>query len=935
MALELKTKFGQDIILENELASGGEGTIWQTNIPEMVAKIYYKPSAFQQEKLEGMIEAPPHDPTLKQGHVSIVWPQELLFNGDAACVGFLMPRLSGSLTLNNIYNPKLRKRKAPGFNWYYLHTAAYNIASILEALHQRYYVVGDIKPENFLVNEHALVSVTDTDSFQVKSHGKLFRCIVGSEGFTPPELIGKDFHRNDRLEVHDRFGLGVLIYMLLLGYHPFTGTWEAGEEPLTRDQAILKCSWPYRAKHHQTQLAPLMIPLKALDNNLKEAFLKTFNEGYQDPSKRLTAGEWKTLLKNVIQNLIACPQNINHFYVKGQGTCLWCERAQQIHVDIFPSMPGENRLSVQAAFAAALETKDYRSLYTLWQSHDFLSRDPHFTKLHSQINDIAKEFETLDAYKQKLMDNIRTKGDDLGLSLALPKLKYLNVFHEEIEGIPLQKIIQDFKIQREALSQLRQAITKADALFASKQATIKYERAVLDTAHSYHHLQNSQPLPEDVATRVNLAKRRVQAWFDLETAIANKGQTEVAKIWGQHFDILKGFQLPTDIARFIEVDSSHERIFKRFERFIKEHPYADDEIIRFWEREKTLQWSRFAQQSLFKNKTLQEIVNDAYKRENILKTIQLALPQRNYKVAIEVWDERICRNHPSFDPCLYFVEESLQKAKEWQKVKRGVLEGQIEDVIFYWDEALTPFAIEAELDGHIRNIFLEKGHVTVAPLEDGSVTYIKHRDFVEVDFLWPRLTLAHSQESFPAPYVLLMQGEGFVENYEQHQKGTFHKMAFAYGEAMDIRASVLLPALHNFGYLTIWAAQYIAGELLPVGEPWHISLQPFPFISYGIKPEKSFFGGRLKFHITLDVTQDFILPDLYIWRHETRVPIPEDLPHMLPFGHLQKQLLQKGKTTIVIESDKAHADKEGIYRLYPLDLSSLNSLTLVCREEMT
>ena len=85
-----------------------------------------------------------------------------------------------------------------------------------------------------MVNDRALVAVIDTDSFQVcdSNTGKVYRCTVGSDGFTPVELLGKDFSITDQSEICDRFRLAVLIHYLLFGYHPFSGEWTgAGESP--------------------------------------------------------------------------------------------------------------------------------------------------------------------------------------------------------------------------------------------------------------------------------------------------------------------------------------------------------------------------------------------------------------------------------------------------------------------------------------------------------------------------------------------------------------------------------------------------------------------------------------------------------------------------------------------------------------------------------
>src|SRR5436305_1951244 len=96
----------------------------------------------------------------------------------------------------------------------------------MDALHSRDYVVGDVNESNILVADTALITVVDTDSFQVRDpDGKtVFHCPVAKPEFTPPELQGRQLHDVDRVPAHDRFGLAVLIFQLLMeGTHPFAG----------------------------------------------------------------------------------------------------------------------------------------------------------------------------------------------------------------------------------------------------------------------------------------------------------------------------------------------------------------------------------------------------------------------------------------------------------------------------------------------------------------------------------------------------------------------------------------------------------------------------------------------------------------------------------------------------------------------------------------
>src|SRR5579872_2940254 len=208
-----------DLDLAATLGAGGEARVFLAPPDgKVVAKVYRRPTELQACKLAVMIANPPVDPMAAQGHVSIAWPFDLLetrasdrFQG---VVGFLMPRAAGTRPLIDFYNAATRRRVSPLFNTLYLHRTARNLAAAVHAVHARGYVVGDMNESNILVTETALVTLVDTDSFQVRDpqSGVVYRCPVGKPEFTPAEIQGEVFREIDRTPEHDRFGLAVLIF---------------------------------------------------------------------------------------------------------------------------------------------------------------------------------------------------------------------------------------------------------------------------------------------------------------------------------------------------------------------------------------------------------------------------------------------------------------------------------------------------------------------------------------------------------------------------------------------------------------------------------------------------------------------------------------------------------------------------------------------------
>jgi DNA-binding helix-hairpin-helix protein with protein kinase domain len=334
------SKTGRTVHLVNRISVSGEGEVWETDDPAQVAKIYAAPGVGvggdRIRKLETMVAFPPDDPNRGIDHISFAWPLSILRESYGMSVGFLMPNITGSLELINVYNPKRRRHVLPGFNWLYLHTTALNVASLLWRLHATGFVVGDIKPQNILVNSQALPSIIDTDSFQVchPHTGEVFPCPVGSEGFTPRELLGQDLATVHQSEVHDRFRLGVIIYLLLFGEHPFKGQWVGAGDAPEPNELVEKGFWPF-AERSLIHPGPSTISLDVVHPLIRENFMRCFNEGHDDPARRPSAQEWVRVLDTAIAQLKGCWSDRRHYYSATYGRCIWCERRRVLGVDIF------------------------------------------------------------------------------------------------------------------------------------------------------------------------------------------------------------------------------------------------------------------------------------------------------------------------------------------------------------------------------------------------------------------------------------------------------------------------------------------------------------------------------------------------------------------------------------------------------------------------
>jgi hypothetical protein len=211
----------------------------------------------------------------------------------------------------------------------------------------------------------ALVTVVDTDSFQVPNHGSndVFHCPVAKPEFTPPEMQGFSLRQFERTPVHDRFGLAVLIFQLLMeGTHPFAGVYTGEDDPPPYETRIQAGHYPHgsgRAPYGPALMSP---PIELLPSVLRTMFQQCFEEGHRNPQARPHASAWVKALSEAEQDLIACSINDQHVYGNHLNVCPWCRRTELLDGrDPFPSklsvVSGRHRspipIKAQSALPAA------------------------------------------------------------------------------------------------------------------------------------------------------------------------------------------------------------------------------------------------------------------------------------------------------------------------------------------------------------------------------------------------------------------------------------------------------------------------------------------------------------------------------------------------------------------------------------------------------
>lgn len=329
---------GKTVVLTQELGKGGEATVFAVQgEPRLVAKVYHgHHSAERTDKLKAMVDHPPKEQARQKDHVSICWPERMLFNEQRQCVGFLMPLLDRTTHREMLYfyNPGDRRVQAPNFTWEYLVRAAMNIAIVVETLHNHGYVVGDVNESNFFISDTALVTVVDCDSMQVRTPTRTFHCTVAKGEYLAPEMHGVSLSTQTRGPEQDNFALAVVLFLMLMeGVHPYNGVWKGVGDSPSIEASIKAGDCPYISTVRVKPM-PAAPPFDLLPKEVQELFRRAFGPGHSQPSARPSAHEWQQALGAM--QFSVCKKNGQHSFSKHLAKCPWCLRAAERGHDAFP-----------------------------------------------------------------------------------------------------------------------------------------------------------------------------------------------------------------------------------------------------------------------------------------------------------------------------------------------------------------------------------------------------------------------------------------------------------------------------------------------------------------------------------------------------------------------------------------------------------------------
>ena len=285
---------GNPVVPGGKLGEGGEGVVHLVDgDPGSVVKIWH-PGRTPQDadaKIPHMVSNPVAPDLGATWHIT--WPQRMVME-NGIIVGYTMPELNRAENWEAIveyYN----RRAAQGTGAAQAREIqiddrvrmARNLALGFRAVHAAGYIIGDVNEKNVEVNRQNDIAMVDCDSygFTDSATGRTFSNGMGRPEFQAPEAQGDYANRTQN---HDRFGLAVIIFHLLTGYHPYTVT-NQPNYPMPGDRIS---AWLFPASNSSvTAPQPYVDAWDTLTDKQKELFLRCFDRTHKD-DPRPTAVEW-------------------------------------------------------------------------------------------------------------------------------------------------------------------------------------------------------------------------------------------------------------------------------------------------------------------------------------------------------------------------------------------------------------------------------------------------------------------------------------------------------------------------------------------------------------------------------------------------------------------------------------------------------------------
>lgn len=336
---KLKTKNNCVVVVEKELGSGGQGTVYRVscNGKPKALKWYHAGIFKTQEKLELFYENVSTNVENGSPSAEFLWPEDVteIKNGSFGYIMDLRPERFCELSR------LLVGKKARFKNYGVRIDAMLNLVSAFRVLHNQGYAYQDLNDGNFFFDPNTgecLICDNDNALYQGNHTG-----ILGKQRYMAPEIVlGQKLPD----KATDRFSMSVILFMMMVAFHPLEGVYST-PPCMTREyerrfygEAPVFVFDPKDSRNRPSEKlgAHAAAVWNELPDYVRSAFETSFSKEsmtfYPEKNRygksRMIEREWLAILSRFRSSVYNCPCGSEIFVRDVPARCPQCGREARV-----------------------------------------------------------------------------------------------------------------------------------------------------------------------------------------------------------------------------------------------------------------------------------------------------------------------------------------------------------------------------------------------------------------------------------------------------------------------------------------------------------------------------------------------------------------------------------------------------------------------------
>ena len=336
------------VVRAKPLGGGGQGSVYfmpaQNGMPEKAVKVLKNSSPEFREHIKALTETKFHR------DLPVCRPEKW-FETTGGEFGYIMELIGeGFVEYSELIKAVTEQRKDNIPRLTALCRICYELSDIIRYIHGKGWLYLDFSEKNFAFHpQYGLVQIFDSENMvDMKDAAKGTTFISGSFGTMAPELLLNEAKPN---EDTDNFALASVIFQLFLYHYPYDAKAMIGvvqDQEYYQEHHGRKPVFAFSAKNkaalpRKGTFEGLWEKWDAMPYELREMFVRAFEQGAKNPKVRPKPEEWMALFSELSTKVMYCPDCRCEVFVNGETSYKCPECGKTVKVEYLHLRYGERK----------------------------------------------------------------------------------------------------------------------------------------------------------------------------------------------------------------------------------------------------------------------------------------------------------------------------------------------------------------------------------------------------------------------------------------------------------------------------------------------------------------------------------------------------------------------------------------------------------------